>query len=498
MKACLIFQRRFTIVAHKVAIELKKNHGVNEFCGYVYLNKAAAFLRKQGDIDYGTLLVDEEIHDKSAREKLDWDYLETLEREYGIPNLWPYLTVDRVIRYGMGVREYPHDTSPYTHEDMARMLQTTAREIIAFLEREKPDFIYMLAVGALGLKLLYYIAKKKGITVIVGSETRIEGGYAFSEDYRTFSFAERRFMELMRGAQSPSEADAKKWLYDFRQKPSSYSFLVGDYKKSGSRLEAYSWLTPWKLARSFGWLSERIARTMRTKRDYLEQSPWWFLVDAMRRKFRLIRGYSDLYDVYDPREQFVYYPLHLEPEIAMLVFAPRWTDQANLIKQIAESLPLSFKLYVKEHPAMVGFRTRQYYRELKKIPNVKLIHPNHDSYTIINDARIITTVTGTTGWEALMLKKPVITFGDIYYNALSMVKKCTEIEGLPYLVKEQLENFTFNESELVHFVSALLEDSKNIKLNELWEKGLDTASEQRSVSGLCTLLMEKVQNMKSA
>ena len=494
MKVCLFLQRNFAPVGDAVAANLRDRYGVSEFCAYVGTRNAFGVLKDKGMVTYSTLLLDEDVFKTFADAPLDMEYLRGLEKRCGIPNLWPYISVDRVIRYGMFLREYPYNTSPFTHEDMARMLQTTARAIIAFLEQEKPDFIYFPVVSAMGNMLLFHIAQKKGIVVLVGAETRIEGGYAFSKDYISFSFAEKRFKELMQGDTSPRETDAKEWLNDFRKKPRAYSYVIGDYKNSGSRLEAYSWLTPWKLARSMRWLSERIVRmAMQSKRDYLEQSPWWFLFDATRRKFRLMRGYRDLYDVYDQHEAFAYYPLHSEPELATLLLSPNWTDQLNLIKQIAQSLPLSFKLYVKEHPSMVGFRTRQYYRELKKIPNVKLIHPNHDSHAIIKDAQLITTQTGTAGWEALMLKKPVITFGDVYYNALSMVKKCTEIEKLAGLVKERLERFEWNEQELIHFISALLEDSRNIHLHKLWDKGLDSGSEQSSVALFCELLMQKIK-----
>ncbi len=494
MKICLVFQRRFTVVAHKIAIELREKHGFDEFCGYVYLRMSEAFLKNQKDIAYGTLLVDEDIHDKSPAEKVDWNYLKELERQWGIPNLWPYLCVDRILRFGMHMREYPHNESPYTHEDMARMLQTTARTIVDFLERERPDVVYMPVVSAMGNMLLFHIAKKMRITVLTGSETRIEGGYAFSEDYRTFTWIDARFKKIMHGATSPRESEARAYLKEYRAKPRSYSHAIEGYKNSGTPREAYEWLSPWRLARSVKWLSERIVRTIfKPTHDYMEQSPWWFLWDATRRKFRLMRGYSDLHDAYDPREQFAYYPLHFEPELAMLVLAPRWTDQVNLIKQIAESLPFSFKLYVKEHPAMVGFRTRRYYKELKKIPNVKLIHPNHDSYEIIKDARLITTQTGTAGWEALLLQKPVITFGDVYYNTLPAVKKCTEIERLPDIVQEQLEHFVWNEKEFVSFVATLLEESENIRLQELWEKGLEPEKAQRSITIFCKLLMEKIK-----
>ena len=499
MKVCLIFQRRFTSVAHKIAIELKTAHGINEFCGYVYMNSSAKFLRDQKDIKYRGLLVDEEIHDKSLQEKIDWDYVKELEREYGIPNLWPYVAADRVIRHGLGVREYPHNTSPYTHEDMARMLQSTARAIIKFLEEEKPDLIYFPAISALGNMLLYYMARKKGILVLAGAETRIYGGYSLSQSYRSFTFANTRFNELMQGAKSPRENEARAYTENFRKKPRAYFHTIESYKHSGSRLEAYSWLTPQKLVRSLRWLSERILRSaMESKQDYMVQSPWWFLLDATRRKFRLMRGFNDLYDVYDDSEQFAYYPLHFEPEMAMLVLAPRWTDQINLVRQIAESLPFSFKLYVKEHPGMVGFRTREYYKELKKIPNVRLIHPNHDSHAIIKDAQLIATQTGTAGWEALLLQKPVITFGDVYYNTLSMATKCTNIETLPLLVKEKLENHSHKEDELVNFIASLLEDSVNIRLHELWDKGLDHKETKDSIAKFSRMLLEKYKTIKTS
>ena len=123
MKACLLYQRRFTRVAHEIAKRLRDDYGVTEFCGYVYLHSSYDFLKNQKDISYSSLILDEEIHERYKTEKVDWDYLKKIEQEYGIPNLWPYISVDRTIRYDMPMREYPYDTPKYTHEDMARIFQ---------------------------------------------------------------------------------------------------------------------------------------------------------------------------------------------------------------------------------------------------------------------------------------------------------------------------------------------------------------------------------------
>ena len=142
MKGCFILQRRFAYIGHNIAVFLKEKYGVNDFCGFVLQRPSYNFLKSQTEITYSKLLLEEDIHKDYKNVKLDINYLRWLEKEYGIPNLWPYLTVDRVVMSNQLVREYPYDKSPYTHEEMLKILQVKARAIIDFLEKEKQDFIF--------------------------------------------------------------------------------------------------------------------------------------------------------------------------------------------------------------------------------------------------------------------------------------------------------------------------------------------------------------------
>ena len=62
MKICFLAQRRFAHISHYLALALKKNHGITEFCAYTSLRTSYDFLQNQKEINYGTLLLDEEIH----------------------------------------------------------------------------------------------------------------------------------------------------------------------------------------------------------------------------------------------------------------------------------------------------------------------------------------------------------------------------------------------------------------------------------------------------
>ncbi len=494
MKACFFLQRKFAYVGHKIAKILQEKYGLEEFCGYVQTRSSFDFLKNQTEINYTTLLLDENIHKKYHHEKLDLVYLQKIEKEYGFPNLWPYIVLDRIIMYNMLLREYPYNTPRYSHEEMMLIFQVQTKKIINFLEQEKPDFIFITVVGSIGSMLLYQIAKKKNIKIFITDLTRIGGDCILTDDYKKYTWVEKKFDNLMQtNKESKKILEARKYITTFRQKPITYVSNLNSNTR-GNRRQQLKWFTPKYFIRSLLWFIKICYKYLVNKKinDHSIEQPCGYFIDRIKRKARVLRGFKKLYDKEGFNEDFAYFPLHYDPEIATLLFAPFWTDQINLIRQVAKSLPLHFKLYVKEHPVMLGYRPRSYYNELKKIPNVKLMNPKTDSLSIVRNSKLITTITGSAGFEGVVLKKPVITFGDVFYNKLSMVKKCQNIEKLPFIIKEQLENFNYNEKELENFIGVILEESADVGLQEIWEAKVQPKEEKRRLTLLVDLIAKKL------
>ena len=106
-----------------------------------------------------------------------------------------------------------------------------------------------------------------------------------------------------------------------------------------------------------------------------------------------------------------FFPLHLEPEVALLNFSPEFNNSMEAITWISKSLPADTLLVVKEQALSFGVRSNWYYRQINKIGNVVWADPDVHSWDWINQAEIITTITGTVGVEAVHMKKPVVSFG---------------------------------------------------------------------------------------
>ena len=471
MKGCFLLQRRFAFIGHALAILLKDKYGVTDFCAYVYTRDSFEFLKFQKDILYTNLLLDEDIHNNYKEERLDKDYLDWLEKEYGIPNLWLYAETDRIIRFNQLIREYPYEKSKYNHQDILKIIQSRAKTIIDFLEKEKPDFLVLSVIGAIGSFLLYTIAKKKGIKVLVIRPMSTENRWTLSLSYDNVEYIEDRYKKIKEGAENPHSQAARNFLKKFADNPTHYFIDYSPEKQATNARKQFKFLTPKNLLGSAWWFIKNNYLYYRNnnKKDYSNIKPWEAVFDKTKRKIRMLIGFKDLTNNPDFTENYAFYPLHYEPEIATLLLAPFFTDQLWLIKQIAKCLPFDYKIYVKEHPAMVGYRPRSFYKELKKIPNLKLISPSVKSFSLINGAKIVTTITGSVGWESSLLKKPVITFGKIFFNSLSTVKNCTDITKLSFVLKDRIDNHKYDEKELVDFISAIFAESVNVDITQMWE-----------------------------
>lgn len=114
-------------------------------------------------------------------------------------------------------------------------------------------------------------------------------------------------------------------------------------------------------------------------------------------------------------KKYIIYPLHYHPESSTSILA-NYYDELNLIKNIAFSLPSDVFLLVKDHLSAYGFNDIGFYKTLYSLPNVIIISPETNVKNLIKDSLGVVTLTSTVGYEALMMEKPVVVFGKVFYQ----------------------------------------------------------------------------------
>jgi Capsule polysaccharide biosynthesis protein len=140
----------------------------------------------------------------------------------------------------------------------------------------------------------------------------------------------------------------------------------------------------------------------------------------------------------DFSEPYVYLPLHVQPERSTSPNGGIYDHIELMIEAIARSLPPGWLVYVKEHPSQLspwqaGERGRRVsdYAVMTALQNVRLVPLDTKPFDLIDNARAVATVTGTSGWEAIARGVPVLCFGIAWYQGCDGVFDVRRLDDLP-------------------------------------------------------------------
>ncbi len=121
----------------------------------------------------------------------------------------------------------------------------------------------------------------------------------------------------------------------------------------------------------------------------------------------------------DLDRKFVYFPLHLQPEMSTSTLGGIYSDQLSAIETLARIIPDDYFIYIKENPKQRGqMRGKQFFSRLDRIRKVKVLPSYVDTHELIRQARYVATITGTAGYEAICKGKNVLYFGMPWYRDL--------------------------------------------------------------------------------
>ncbi len=180
---------------------------------------------------------------------------------------------------------------------------------------------------------------------------------------------------------------------------------------------------------------------------------WQFFL--VRRKYM---GANDLFENPVEGENYLYMPLHLIPESTVFLKGSFYVDEMNLIEQVSKSLPIGWKLYVKEHQAMLGERGIEFYKKCRELHNVRLVQINYfnDPKPWLINSKGVVTICGSTGYEAALFGRKSIIFAEVPYSLIDGVMLVDDFKKLPEAIKN------LGEIDNIHSCAAYLQTMKDV------------------------------------
>lgn len=479
------------------------------------LNKIGLFVADQPYFDHYTSnannfsdfnikwLREWEIQRLSRLSKPNYTRIHKQEKLYGTPNLWPALISDRRIFLGPSTK-YKQDYCPrYSHLGMLRLLQTSIDQIEKFIANRKPDAIIGFNMVTLSEFLFYLIAKQKNIPYLQIKNAKISNLVTLFPD--PLNISDYISQNSNQQHSTSIRKQTHEYLRNAQNKSSTYEGHVILKPPSLSTI-----LQPILFKKLASGAIFSVTKNMRYPHDNHSsglRSIWQFNVTKPLQAQKHHRFLSNYY--LSPKNlaqtKYVFFPLHTEPEIALSIYGRHHQNQIEVIRNIAQSIPVTWSVVVKDHPRSLGTRKLQYYKKLLQIPNVKLVNPYLSSYDIIDHAQAIVTITSWVGFEAIMSKKPVITMGECTYNALpdTMVVKNTSYQTLASDINNAITNHRYNEKVLLDHIATVINLSHpiNIYSDVLSKPNRHTihtspSNKDKTWQNFASYIMANIQNKK--
>ena len=441
----IIFWLNANMLFFGLATNLQKTYDCKLYAVIDITNRTKKFFEEQNLVNFQKIWF---LHDHIQKTyKIDIDYLRNFEKKYSI-NLWQLGFNERIF--------YQHNEFyKFTQDEILSILEKECKLYESILDEIQPDFLITNETALHQQHLFYEICRKRGIKVLMLNQSKFAYKCIISQELHKLDSMpalskipskKRTFDELLNVLTS---TDNTKQLQ-------LYSKNFGNSKSS--KLKAVS-----------EYIFKSDNSNTETHFSYYGRSKFKVLVDYLikSRKATTRKSFIDKYleyEIYD-NEQFVLFTLHQEPERTLLIAAPFYTNQLEVIRHIAKSLPPGYKLYVKEHFSQLlrEWREISYYKEIIEIPNVRLYHPSANIEPLIQKSSLVISIGGTTSFEAAFYQKPSIIMTDLGFTVLPSVQKLNSLEELPLMIRHGLET-KVNSDDLDKYLSILDEHSFDFDL----------------------------------
>ena len=440
---------------HALVMELSRIFPGSAFagCASSYQDVAYHFLCTQKDIQYQFIDNHRDLCNRILKEEPDYKLLKQFEETLPEKSLWRFIAMDREWGYQFCKGVYMPASYIQTINTQDNILRTASGLIKYYqkvIEEFKPDvFIPANGQNSMSCPIIDQVCQNMNVLILM-PETIRTLNYMVLTDNRQYIFTQvdETCRQLMNGALKTDMSSGEK----------CYQQIMSDKENQNyfniSRIDHFRSRLPWLkfvflslksiMGQTKRWFRERRIRASDTifKQPRGIKTSLYNIFYAVLVHYRRVQLMNPkFYHAFHPDEKYVYFPLHSSNEYSTQVQGTMWINQLQVIEMLAKSIPHDWKVVVKEHPGILLWRVRpmSFYKEIKSYANVRLLSTETSSNALISRAQMIVTIVGTTGWEAIMRGKAVISFRPNMFDVLGLNRMCTDVEELSTAIYEEVE-----------------------------------------------------------
>ena len=463
MKDRIFFWLGADFMMYILSYHLQKKIDADFYAIYDLPNKTRTFFQNQKLVSFKkTWYYNDQINFK--KNEIDMEYLSNFEKKYNI-GLWN-LAVNERLFYRFN-KFYKFST-----EEIWSILEQECKFFESVLDEIKPDFFITREPFLHQDELFYQMCRAKGIKVLVSSATQSFNKCMISERPTEFDDSSISDSEISTKFTSFSDlvknigrqSDVSTLAYNKTIKSYTEKWHASNRKRASAAME---------------FLFNSNNKNTKTHFAYFGRSKSSVLLNAIKQVLQKQSRTSflnkNIPTSIDHSEKFVYFPLGVDQEHNLLIGAPFYTNQLETIRHVAKSIPINYKLYVKEHPSSVtrNWKSVSDYKEIMNVPNVRLLHHSVPQSELYQNCSLVVSAMGSSCLDAAFYGKPSVVFGKMYYSILPSVHYVKTLSELPEIIRSSLQE-TVNLQDVERFLAIFKKNSFDFDFYQYYLKEANT------------------------
>lgn len=419
------------------------------------------------------------------------------------PGIFGAIVADRRLLMGRDCTYTQDYRRRFSDEQLLCILERACLAMEQAFDTIKPDLVVGFICNSLLEYLGFLFARARGIRYLNLRTSRIGNRILLSDSHRdpapevVKSYAAAETI-------SPEGLDrAKQLIRNARQVSAKYEGVVSPSNKPARKIPIPR--NPFAAALRFSrsWSEYKSSGAADDNHCPGLIRPLWF--SAVRNPILARRARKMLQAQYVSanhlvNRRFALFPLHTEPEISLTLYGRPYLNQVEIVRSIALSLPADMLLVIKEHPWMVGKRSLGMYKKFLNIPRVRIAAPELDLRDLISKSALVALLTGSSGLEASILRKPVVALGPNMVTLLpdTMAVRARDLTVLPETISKLLNEHSHDEAALERLYAAIVENTTEVNLySGLLGRTNSYSTEDRTrdadLNNLATFLLKRAQ-----
>ena len=462
VKPKIFFWLDQVFIMYILSYHLQKKIDADFYAIYDLPNKTKTFFENQKLVNFKKIW---HYHDQInfKKNEIDTEYLSNFEKKYDI-GLWNLAINERLF--------YRFNTfHKFSTEEIWSILEQECKFFENILDEIKPNIFISGEPFQHHNELFHQMCRAKGIKVLVSSIPSFNR-CMISEHPAEFDDSSISDSEISTTFTSFSEL-AKNIGHQSDISRLDYNKTVKSYNKK--------WATSnrERVSAAIEFLFNSNNKNAKTHFTYFGRSKSGVLLEAIKQVLQKRARSSflnkNLPTSIDHSEKFVYFPLGVDQEHSLLIGAPFYTNQIETIRHVAKSIPINYKLYVKEHPSSEtrNWKSVSDYREMMNIPNVRLLHHSVSQDELFQNCSLVVSAVGSSCLEAAFFGKPSVIFGKTYYSILPSVHHVETLSKLPEIIRSSLQE-TVNLQDVERFLTIFKKNSFDFDVQAYYLKEANT------------------------